>query len=334
MDDQCTLLALEQAFRAYLDEYLQCRNLALVRQRLTTDTTGFGTGLDETTFGPLSALALFQRDIESTPEPVTYQIHQLRAKTLAENVGLVLADMDIVAQISGQSVHLRHLRMTTVWRLAGTLATVEHFHVSLPTTEHGEDESYPIKELEDRNLVLQRMVAQRTQQLEAALASNQTLASHDALTGLINRRALDDALSHELNRLQRYRSDFCVLMLDIDFFKSVNDRFGHMAGDRFLQQFAAVVSERLRNTDALGRWGGEEFLLICPQTRLDAALALAESVRRTVADTDFGLESSHSVSIGVAQANSADSIESLMGRADACLYQAKQSGRNRVVGPA
>ena len=158
---------------------------------------------------------------------------------------------------------------------------------------------------------------------------------HDGLTGLLDRRAIEENLQTQMQRSRRTGETFSVLMLDLDHFKSINDRFGHAVGDRVLVHVAAVLEESFREVDRLGRIGGEEFLALMPGAALDAAGPVAERVRERLSASPVILDASEvhlSVSIGMAQWHPPDEeISRLLGRADSALYLAKAQGRDRVV---
>lgn len=169
--------------------------------------------------------------------------------------------------------------------------------------------------------------------LEDAMKTIQLQATHDELTGLFNRRYVMEALRSEQARSERTHEGFCILLFDLDHFKRVNDTYGHLAGDRVLQNFAKTVGGRLRAMDRLGRYGGEEFLLLMPRMSLSNALIGAERLRRSVEQAVFseaGADIRITVSIGVAPYREGESIERLIGNADRALYLAKSSGRNCV----
>ena len=152
----------------------------------------------------------------------------------------------------------------------------------------------------------------------------------DALTGLFNRRRLDEAFAHELDRTQRYAKPVSLIISDVDHFKSVNDTHGHQAGDEVLQTMAGVLRHGVRAVDIVGRWGGEEFLVICPDTDLDGALALAEKLRAAIETTAFPGIGNATSSFGIAQYRDGESFKDIVARADTALYRAKIGGRNRV----
>jgi len=157
------------------------------------------------------------------------------------------------------------------------------------------------------------------------------LAFSDVLTGLANRRWGEAQLDLELARSERYGGDFAVIVVDIDHFKRFNDVHGHAVGDEVLIGLAATLRRSLRATDRVARWGGEEFLVLAPETPLPAAIELAELLRREVAATDLGSGLFVTISLGVAGWRHGDTRGTLVERADAALYLAKGAGRDRVA---
>lgn len=181
----------------------------------------------------------------------------------------------------------------------------------------------------------------RLRRLQAELreknATLERLSTTDAVTGLRNRRYVGEFLSLEALRATRYHTPLSVMMLDIDHFKRVNDGHGHRVGDVVLQVIADTLRSTLRATDLAGRYGGEEFLVVLPQTDLAGAETLGERVREAIEATEIEIGAASSlsvtVSIGIAELGDAGGgIESLVERADAALYAAKDAGRNRVAG--
>jgi two-component system cell cycle response regulator len=156
----------------------------------------------------------------------------------------------------------------------------------------------------------------------------------DGLTQIHNKRALFEALEKELMRARRYERDLSLLMFDIDFFKRINDQYGHLAGDHVLRELARVVQERIRREEVFARYGGEEFVILLPETPLQGAAALAENLRQRVANHPFVFQGERipvTVSIGTALLGENDKVAAdLIQRADEKLYEAKRGGRNRV----
>ena len=160
-------------------------------------------------------------------------------------------------------------------------------------------------------------------------------ANLDYLTGVANRRAITHVLQQELARAQEVDVRLSVILLDVDYFKQINDTFGHDVGDQLLIEMTGTLRQHLRTTDTLGRWGGEEFIIVANTTDSDEAAALAERLRGIVAAHSYLQGEQITISLGVATSTSYDIPESLVKRADSALYQAKQGGRNCVrVAPA
>jgi diguanylate cyclase (GGDEF)-like protein len=151
----------------------------------------------------------------------------------------------------------------------------------------------------------------------------------DALTGLANRRALEEILAAEISRAQRFAHQLAVVLLDLDRFKEINDSFGHAAGDVMLRAVSRLLTSLARQGDTVARWGGEEFVVVLPETDLAGAQRFAERLRRTIEAHAVG-EMKTSASCGVATMLPEDNVEELLGAADQALYQAKSNGRNRT----
>jgi diguanylate cyclase (GGDEF)-like protein len=188
--------------------------------------------------------------------------------------------------------------------------------------------------LEKPHRLLFRNLKQNEAALKDALEEVQRLAITDQLTGLHNRRHLLELANHELQRARRYRLPMSVMMLDVDEFKQVNDTYGHAVGDQVLQGVAECCRQELREVDVIGRYGGDEFAVMLPETGLPAARQIAERLRKRIAqrvlDTNAG-QVTVTVSLGVALLNDEHlALETLFDHADQALYVAKQSGRNRV----
>ncbi|MGM0548978.1 MAG: GGDEF domain-containing protein, partial [Bacillota bacterium] len=156
------------------------------------------------------------------------------------------------------------------------------------------------------------------------------LAHNDELTEINNRRHLTNVLTKEFNRHQRYNSSFAFIIFDIDYFKNVNDNYGHDEGDRILKELSELIKNNIRQSDHFGRWGGEEFVLLAPETELKAAYKLAEKLRKAIAAYNFIQAENITASFGIAVIENEENIEELIKRADNALYRAKAKGRNRV----
>ncbi len=197
---------------------------------------------------------------------------------------------------------------------------------------------YIAKPYDNAELLARIRVGQRMLELQSSLLETQAAlahqATHDALTGIFNRRAILDQLTRELARAQRQGSRLSVGMCDIDHFKEVNDRHGHQTGDAVLVAFAGSLQANLREYDYVGRYGGEEFLIIATGANGQGDDGLYERLRQQVAALEVKTKSGNisvTVSIGTAVRSGQSTVDALLAAADAALYQAKAAGRNRVV---
>ena len=157
------------------------------------------------------------------------------------------------------------------------------------------------------------------------------LSITDELTKIYNRRKLDELLQSELNRCERFSHTFSVAILDIDHFKKINDAYGHQMGDKVLIEIADTLKTHMRKTDYVGRFGGEEFVIICPESDKNGIYKLMENIRKDIQNHDFKGVGQVTASFGISILKEKDNIESLLKRADIALYQAKAAGRNKVV---
>ena len=167
-------------------------------------------------------------------------------------------------------------------------------------------------------------IKQINQQLEELIIK-------DDLTKLYNRRKLDEVLQDLQSKADRYDEIFSLILLDLDHFKSVNDNFGHVTGDKVLTEFGKLLKNNVREVDICGRWGGEEFLVICPKTDLESSMKLARRLKSKIENHDFTKVGQVTSSLGIAVYQDQDTVESMLKRVDDCLYQAKANGRNTIV---
>jgi diguanylate cyclase (GGDEF)-like protein len=162
----------------------------------------------------------------------------------------------------------------------------------------------------------------------------QELAMHDPLTGIANRRFVEISLAARLEELKRYGFSFSVMFIDADHFKKINDTHGHGVGDRILKMISATVANSLRSFDTIGRWGGEEFVVLLINTKKEDLFKLADRLRRLVSQSALTLENGEklkiTVSVGATAAQKGDTVESLVERADKLMFESKRRGRNLV----
>ena len=212
-----------------------------------------------------------------------------------------------------------------IWRLIPQALALPSNVDLLRKTEELEDLKH---QLEKTNQGLEQRVSERTQQLEK-------LAVTDPLTGISNRRDLMQRLDTEIDRARRYHKPLCVLMIDLDHFKAINDNYGHQAGDEVLIDTTKTLLKLCRTSDTIGRYGGEEFVIVLPEISLDAAVVLAERISLEISQRKVNSieqqEINYTCSIGVAELTADLDQKSLLHTADNALYKAKIDGRNRVV---
>lgn len=154
----------------------------------------------------------------------------------------------------------------------------------------------------------------------------------DDLTQIANRRRINELCETEFKRAQRYQTPFSIILFDIDHFKKINDNYGHLTGDIVLKTLATFVTKKIRGTETVGRWGGEEFIIILPQVGIEGATLVAKKLREQISKIKFpDLNESVTCSFGIAEFKKSDTLDTLIERSDNALYQAKEKGRNQVV---
>ena len=168
------------------------------------------------------------------------------------------------------------------------------------------------------------------QSLETINTLLEKQATTDGLTGIYNRIKFNDVLTNEIARAERYDSVLTLILLDIDHFKSINDSYGHSAGDQVLKRLAQLVSSSIRETDTFARWGGEEFVLSAPGIISSEATQFVDRIRQKIEECDFQIPPRVTASFGVSFLHQGDTVSTLTNRADVALYRAKERGRNRV----
>ncbi|HEY5627922.1 MAG TPA: diguanylate cyclase [Candidatus Limnocylindrales bacterium] len=242
------------------------------------------------------------------------------ASTVAITSGLAIALVGALAGTAGFSALVVRRQLRHITKLAGRLATASG-DAELVST--------------DASRIQDPQLRHAFEQLAERVATTWQLATIDPLTGVPNRQIVLGRVDEEIARAARYKRPLALVMLDLDHFKRLNDTFGHVAGDFALQQVAQRLAENVRSVDAVGRFGGEEFLLVLPETDADAAATLAEKLRRAVARTPIRLPDGHEVTVTVSAGVAGGPGEllrsdTLVRDADAALYSAKALGRNTV----
>lgn len=184
--------------------------------------------------------------------------------------------------------------------------------------------------LKELNELLEKKVKERTIKLEASNTKLDRLAKTDALTQIHNRYFFMECLDAEVKRYYRYYSVFSLIMFDLDYFKQINDTYGHQKGDEILIEVSRLVKQSLRDSDSLFRFGGEEFMVILPHTQLNEAYEIADRMRLLIEKSDFGLQTPTTISVGVVAFTDGDSVDSVISKVDTLLYHSKDEGRNSI----
>ena len=238
----------------------------------------------------------------------------------------VQEQVNIIESSVNQASELALLKSTIHQRL---FTIREHFETHRRLEEQQQLEL--AQALSQSNARLQTL-EQESQQLRRRLIQEHQHAIHDSLTGVCNRLAYEERMEQEFARWKRYHQPLVLLIFDIDHFKTINDTYGHKAGDKALRLIAKTLQKNLRESDFLARFGGEEFIVLMPQTELSAAIGAARKLREAVQANQFHYQQKRvhiTISCGAAQFQGDDSIDTAFQRADQALYKAKQNGRNR-----
>ena len=184
---------------------------------------------------------------------------------------------------------------------------------------------------------LDKIIEQKTKALEEAnnelkLKNRALLKSSntDPLTGLCNRHKIEECFAHEREMFAESGRTLCLVLMDLDYFKAVNDTYGHNAGDSYLKEITQILKKAFRSSDTIGRWGGEEFVILLPKTDLKTAHEITLRLRDQIEQSGFAQIGRQTASFGLAELHENDSLHSIVDRADAALYRAKKMGRNRV----
>ena len=308
----------------------------------------------------LSRLQLF-RNVDLNSAPMDQLLSQCGYRGMQEGETLLSPDQEnryLFVIISGRfGIRLgpedEEIPLTAV-EAGECVGEMSFFDSRLPTTQVFASEPSTVLQIEQD--VLWRMVScsheiarnllyimsERVRYSNLVIADSfemqrmyQQYATIDALTGLHNRGWLDDMFDREIKRSERDALNTCLLMIDVDHFKRINDRYGHLAGDKVLVAVGRNIKQPLRPNDLVARFGGEEFSVLLPETSIENAAAISERLRKRISRASMGKFKNKTlpkvtVSIGVAAFGSGDSIETMIAAADAAMFQAKKAGRNRV----
>lgn len=322
---------LRDAFFAYLNDYFTLRDFEKTKQHFSHTITGFGSSQDEQTYTYDDFKRIFKRDINTVPNPIDYSIIHLKITTPRKDIGLITCEMDIKTTIEAQSIRLRGTRYTLAFIKHDGTWKIEHKHLSMPSQVNEDDEPYPIKELEARTEVLERMVNEKTAELNRTLKEASFYANHDYMTALPNRKSIDHTLKTLFNDNAHTTDQLLLALVDIDDFKTINDTYGHLIGDNVLKIASNLFKDHIAPPQMVGRWGGDEFILILPKTPIKQAKESLAALPRHFSEKvkTYGIEAK--LSIGATKTKPSDTIDTILTRCDNALYQAKSSGKNKVT---
>lgn len=325
------LIPFQKHFDDFITAYLTERDLNKTASLFAESFFGFGTGLAERTYTKAEAMLLYQQDIESAPNPIAVTFHQKQFLLLDADNALVAAELDMKTVILEQRVKFNNLRLLLVMHRNQDTVAIVGMHLSFPTDVHGDEESFPLKELEERAHLLQEMVEKRTKSLKQAYDELSDLINRDRLTKVASRHYFEEALLNEQRRFKNFQRNYALILLDIDDFKQINDTNGHLIGDDILKTVAATISNIARKTDVVARWGGDEFVILLPETGVDTAYELAEAMRQAVENGDYPITLAITLSIGISGSRADDHARNVFKLVDDAMYRAKKTGKNQIV---
>ena len=318
---------------AALQQYLtaeQTGDLATVDRMLSLDHAGFGTGEDEVALDRDTALAFVARQNDQSITVLQRHIDVQHVFEAGPDVIVIMASFVYEIALGTDTLSLL-LRGSYVMEHTSGTWRVAHQHISMPSSEQRLGEAYPMQRLIERTNVLEELVRERTKELQEAMSDLHVAATTDRLTGLPNRAHLEEHLTSEVQRMGNGGRPSLLGIIDVDNFKRVNDEFGHLVGDRVLREVAQVLRTTLRGHDLVGRWGGEEFLILLTDTDASATEPVLQRLRQGLAQRDFGIGRGVTVSGGVAWFREGESLDEWLTRADTLLYLAKHGGRDRIL---
>jgi len=276
-------------------------------------------------------------DFSQVTDRIRIEMLDLSMQDISDEVVVATAFFHIHLPTPDQILSRETARLVLIFRLEGVDWKIVHSGISIPYPMVQEDEVYPLKGLQERNIQLEALVEERTRKLEEVNNKLELLSNTDGLTGVGNRRNFDHILAQEWNRALRSGTPLALIMLDVDNFKHFNDRYGHLAGDDCLRALAqALVKAGRRAGEFVARYGGEEFVVLLPGTSAQGALEAAQHMQQEVWSLALAHEETNpgivTVSLGVAclVPSSQNIAEDLIRHADSALYSAKESGRNRI----
>lgn len=329
LEDKLKLL--KDAFYLYLQKYLKERDLITTLKLINpNEFSGIGTGIDEVVHNYKEAEEIYSRGIDNVNNKFKIENQNFEFVKLDDITYLVYGFQDISSNVGDICIRQKGIRHSFIFKFLNGSFKLTHVHSSLPCHLQNEGESYPLQKLQLENKHLERLVNQRTLELENALEEIEKIASTDYLTGILNRRKFEEKVFTYMANEEHIQSGFCIAIFDIDDFKSINDKLGHIQGDIVLKMIAEIISENIRKYDIFARWGGEEFILFLPSTDIYISKSIIENILNCIRNYKDNLGIKVTVSCGLSSYLNNDNLETLIIRADKALYNAKYNGKNRL----
>lgn len=273
--------------------------------------------------------SIFVHDLDGNIIYVNEAAHKTRGYAKDELLGMKMQELDYHAEKNGDEVYRENLKNAKEQLEKENKAVVEVMHKTKDGKIIPIEMTCRMIEENDKNYIIS--VARDVSLLKAMNEKLQKLATTDKLTGIYNRHKFDEIFKAEIERVSRYGGLLSMIMTDIDYFKRVNDTYGHDVGDYVIKKIVDTIKRNIRHIDVFVRWGGEEFIILCPQTDSPSAAALAEKLRSAIEEVEFEKVGSVTCSFGVTSYEQKESENSFIKRLDGALYRAKDKGRNRVV---
>ncbi|MCF7928434.1 MAG: diguanylate cyclase [Spirochaetales bacterium] len=321
---------LHAAFISFLETFFVERDYENTMGLFRSSAHGFGAGLEETGRTYKDIEKLIAGDISREPEPFKYEIITLDISVITDQAGLVLCELKNEPAYQEEGKKQNTIRISLVWTGSEEGWFIEQIHISLPAVVPLTNEGSEDKKMAEQNRILQHLVDQKTSQLNRAVDYISKMVTIDNLTGLYNPLKIDEILEREVQRSQRYENNLTLILIDLDNGKSIYEEQGHLAGDRLLKDFAELLTERVRKTDILGRWGGEQFIIICQESGLEEAKTVVEHLRSNLAERAFDFVGVQTASFGITEFRKKDTSESIISRAGSALQKARENGGNRA----
>lgn len=271
-------------------------------------------------------LSLIGKNPDLTSDVSSFFVHPTLPELLSVHANPGQPIYEGIINVGDIQVHCRSL-MGVVYRQGQQLLIVGEYDVAEMEMLNAQ-----VIELNEQLSATQRDLARSNRKLQESEAHLTTLSLTDPLTGLANRRRLLEFLQTSMDRHRRYQEPFSIVMTDIDFFKKVNDGFGHDVGDEVLLAFSKLLQDNMRNVDLVARLGGEEFIVVMSNTALEQAVEKAEGLRSATEKLYFdSMQRGVTASFGVVEFDDADDVETLLKHVDEAVYASKHGGRNRVT---